>query len=145
MDIEARAVDPTAPWAIEHIRQYLATDGGRVDHPHADVLILLYTTGRTSGKIRRVPVVHVPDGDDLLVVASKGGAPVHPEWYHNLVADPRVWVRRKAQFFAAVATTLDAEARAAVWARIVAAVPMFGEYEARTERQIPVVRIAPAG
>ena len=73
--IEEQATDPKSPWAIKHIEQYLASDGEAVDHPSADRLILLYTTGQKSGRIRRTPVVHFPDGDAMLIVASKGSSP----------------------------------------------------------------------
>ncbi len=143
-EIEAQAVDSPSPWAQRHIEQYLATDGAEVDHPSADRVILLYTRGRRSGAIRRLPLVSFPDGDDLLVVASKGGAPSHPDWYRNLVADPAVWVRRKGEFYAATATTLDPESRRRVWPTIVAMNPSFADYQAKVERVIPVVRLTRA-
>ena len=97
-EIELAAVDSPHPPIAEQAHQYLATDGGEVDHPYADRLILLYVTGRSSGVVRRVPLVSVQDGDDLIIVASKGGAPDHPAWYRNLSADRRVWVRNRADF-----------------------------------------------
>ncbi|HLA66225.1 MAG TPA: nitroreductase family deazaflavin-dependent oxidoreductase [Acidimicrobiia bacterium] len=140
-EIEAQAIDSPSPWAKNHIDQYLATDGAAVDHPSAERLILLYTTGRRSGRIRRTPVVHFPAGDDMLVVASKGGAPTHPAWYLNLVADPQVWIRFKDEFFPAIASTLDPDERALEWAKITAMSPGFADYEAKTDRVIPVVRL----
>jgi deazaflavin-dependent oxidoreductase (nitroreductase family) len=141
-DIERDAVDATRPWAQKHIRQYLA--GEDVEHPSADRLILLYTTGRVTGKIRRTPVVQFPDGDDMLVVASQGGAPENPQWYFNLEADPRAWVRYYDDFFEARAEILDPEERAPVWERITAHTPAFAEYQAKVERVIPVVRLVRA-
>jgi deazaflavin-dependent oxidoreductase (nitroreductase family) len=140
-EIEERAVDGSSLWAQRHIQQYLATDGAEVDHPSSDRLILLYTTGRRSGRIRRVPVVHFPAGHDLLVVGSKGGSPNHPEWYLNLVADPRVWVRYKDDFFEARAAVLTPEERAAEWPKITALSPGFADYQAKVDRVIPVVRL----
>jgi deazaflavin-dependent oxidoreductase (nitroreductase family) len=140
-EIEARAVDSPSPWAQRHIEQYLATDGAEVDHPSGDRVVLLYTTGRRSGAIRRLPLVSFPDGDDLLVVASKGGAPEDPDWYRNLVADPHVWVRRKADFYPALAATLAPDERARAWEMIVAMNPGFADYQAKVERVIPVVRL----
>jgi deazaflavin-dependent oxidoreductase (nitroreductase family) len=141
MDIEAAAADSPMPWAAEHARQYLATNGTEVDHPFADRLLLLYTTGRKSGTIRRIPLVHLDDGDDLLVVASAGGSPTHPAWYRNLVADPHVWVRLGSGFFPATATSLVSPEREDAWDRIVAVMPFFADYQARVEREIPVVRL----
>ena len=88
MTIEDRAIDPARPIAAEHVRQYLESNGASVDHPAAGHLILLYTTGRASGQIRRTPLRFFEVGDDLVVAGSYGGAPEHPEWYFNLVADP---------------------------------------------------------
>lgn len=140
-EVEARAVDSPSPWARNHITQYLASGGARVDHPAADRLILLYTTGRRSGAIRRLPVVFFPGGDDMLIVASKAGASKHPEWYLNLVADPHVWVRFRYDFFPAVASTLDAEERAVEWPKIIERSPAFADYQAKAGRVIPVIRL----
>lgn len=144
-DIESRATDPKSPWALQHIAQYLASDGEQVDHPSADRLILLYTKGRRSGAIRRTPLVHFPDGDDMLIVASKGGAPEHPLWYRNLVADPQVWVRFKKDFFATEAITLGPDERPAVWAMITERTPAFADYQAKAGREIPIVRLRRTG
>lgn len=142
-EIEEQAVDVPAAWSRQHVEQYLATDGEAVDHPRADNMILLYTTGRKSGDIRRVPVVHLPDGDDLIVIASKGGAPDNPDWYHNLVGDPNVVVRRKGELFEAIAEVLDGIAYDDMWARVTTWAPAFQEYQDRTERRIPLVRLRP--
>jgi len=140
-EIEAAAVDSPSPWARGHIAQYLASDGAEVDHPSADRLILLYTKGRKSGSLRRLPVVFFPAGEDMLVVASKGGAPKHPEWYKNLVADSRVWVRFKKDFFPAMATTLTPDERAVEWPKITEMSPAFADYQAKVDRVIPVVKL----
>jgi len=140
-EIERRAVDSPSPWARKHVEQYLSTGGREVDHPMEERLILLYVTGRRSGDIRRVPLVRFEDGDDLLIVASKGGAPEDPEWFNNLVADPTVWVRFRDDFFPARAEVLDGEERGPIWERITSIAPGFADYEARSERTIPVVRL----
>ncbi|MDF1597577.1 MAG: nitroreductase family deazaflavin-dependent oxidoreductase [Acidimicrobiia bacterium] len=140
-DIETKAVDSPSEYVADQAREYLDSDGATVDHPHADRLILLYVRGRKSGQIRRVPLVSVRDGDDLLIVGSKGGAPNHPAWYLNLAADPRVWVRDRADFYAAAAETLEGEERAIAWSKLVAAMPFFGDYEKKTNRVMPVIRL----
>jgi deazaflavin-dependent oxidoreductase (nitroreductase family) len=144
-EVEQQAIDNPQPWARQHIDQYLATDGNEVDHPLADRLILLYTKGKLSGQIRRVPIVHLPDGDDLIVIASKGGAPENPSWFYNLKADPQVWVRHKGDFFEARAEILDGEEYEALWERVVKWAPGFQNYQDRTERLIPLVRLRPIG
>jgi proline iminopeptidase len=139
--IEKRAIDSPSPYAQKHVAQYLESGGKAVEHGMADQLILLYVKGRKSGDIRRVPLVHFPDGDDLLIIASKGGAPDDPSWYRNLVADPQVWVRFMDDFFEARASVLSDEERTPVWARITAQAPGFAEYQAKVSRTIPVVRL----
>jgi len=140
-DIEQSAVDSPYPPIAEQARQYLDSDGQTVDHPYADRVILLYVRGRSSGVIRRVPLVSLADGNDLIIVASKGGAPEHPAWYLNLEADPNVWVRNKDDFFEAVATTLEGQDRALAWERIIDVMPFFAGYETKTDRVIPVIRL----
>jgi deazaflavin-dependent oxidoreductase (nitroreductase family) len=141
--VEELATENPSEWASKHIRQYLESDGEDVDHRLADNMILLYTKGRKSGKIRRHPIVHLPDGDDLIVIASKGGAPKHPHWFLNLRANPQVWVRRKSDIFDAEAEILDGEEYEQMWRRVTDWAPGFQEYQDRTERQIPLVRLSP--
>ena len=141
-DIERIAVDSPYPPVAAQARQYIESNGQTVDHPHADRVILLYVRGRSSGVIRRVPLVSVADGDDLIIVASKGGAPEHPAWYLNLEADPKVWVRNKDEFFEATATTLEGEDRTLAWAKMIEVMPFFSGYETKTDRVLPVVRLS---
>jgi deazaflavin-dependent oxidoreductase (nitroreductase family) len=104
-------------------------------------MILLYTKGRKSGSIRRVPVVHLPDGDDLIVIASKGGAPDHPHWFLNLRDDPQVWVRNKSDLFEARASVLEDEEHHQMWERVTEWAPGFQDYQDKTERLIPLIRL----
>lgn len=142
-EIESTALDSPHPPIAEQARQYLASDGSSVDHPYADRLILLYVRGRSSGLVRRVPLVAVPDGDDLIIVASKGGAPEHPSWYLNLLADPHVWVRNRDAFHDADAVILEGAERTAAFEKMVDAMPFFARYQEGTERVLPVVRLRP--
>jgi deazaflavin-dependent oxidoreductase (nitroreductase family) len=140
-DIEQRAAENPSPYASAHIAQYLESDGLEVDHPLADSLILLYTTGMRTGQIRRTPLASFPDGDDLIVIASKGGAPAHPSWYWNLKADATVWVRDKGNFYEARAEILDRAERDELWARVTEWNPNFQAYQDKTERTIPLIRL----
>jgi deazaflavin-dependent oxidoreductase (nitroreductase family) len=140
-DIEQRAVDNPSPYARTHIAQYLETDGAEVDHPMADSLVLLYTTGKKTGEIRRTPLASFDDDGEKVVIASKGGSPEHPSWYWNLKADPTVWVRDKADLYEARAEVLGADEHAEVWSRIAAWNPNFQAYQDKTERTIPLVRL----
>lgn len=140
--IEEQAVDNPQPWARKNIEEYLESDGAEVDHPMADEMILLYTRGRRSRQIRRVPVVHYPDGNDLIVIGSKGGAPHHPAWFLNLRDDPQVWVRLGSELFEAQATVLEGKEHDLMWQRITQWAPFFQKYQDKTDRQIPLVRLS---
>jgi deazaflavin-dependent oxidoreductase (nitroreductase family) len=107
-------------------------------------LLLLTTTGRKSGRPHTTPMVFTRDGDRLLVYASKAGAPTHPDWYLNLVADPHVVVEIGPNRLDAVATPLEGEERDSAFAAQAARNPVFADYAQKTSRVIPVVALTPA-
>lgn len=123
---------------IEEFRANGGKVGGRWEGRD---LLLLTTTGRKSGRKHTTPMVYTRDGERLLVYASKAGAPAHPDWYLNLVADPRVVVEAGGDRYDATATPLEDEQRDREFAAQVARNPVFGEYEAKTVRTIPVVAL----
>jgi deazaflavin-dependent oxidoreductase (nitroreductase family) len=140
--IEDRAIDPSRPHAAKNVREYLASDGAVVDHPAAGHLILLYTTGRNTGEVRRTPLRYFDVDGDLMVAASYGGAPTHPDWYLNLVEDSAVWVRRDADLYEANAIPIEGEERDQLWESVVVpTAPQFGVYQQKTDRTIPLVRL----
>jgi len=104
-------------------------------------MILLTTIGRESGEPRLVPLVYFQDNDRLLIVASAGGAPAHPDWYHNVRDNPAVTVEVGGETYPARAEILQDPERAERFADIVAQVPGFGEYQEKTTRVIPVVAL----
>ena len=104
-------------------------------------LLLLTTTGRKSGRAHTTPMVYTRDGDRLLVYASKGGAPRDPDWFKNLVANPRVTVEVGAERYEATAIPLAGEERGRLWDEHTTRWPHFLEYEARSGRVIPVVAL----
>ncbi len=106
-------------------------------------MMLLTTTGRVTGRRHTVPLLYLKDGDSLVVIASWGGRPAHPQWYANLVSDPSVTVQVRGRRWKATARTADADERAAWWPRVVAAYRGYADYQARTEREIPVVFLDP--
>jgi deazaflavin-dependent oxidoreductase (nitroreductase family) len=125
---------------IEEFRANAGRLGGRWE---ARDLLLLTTTGRKSGRSHTKPMVYTRDGDRLLVYASKGGAPDHPDWFLNLAADPRVVVEVGSDRYDAIATPLEGEERDREFAAQAARNPVFGEYERKTRRVIPVVALTP--
>ncbi|NUT53735.1 MAG: nitroreductase family deazaflavin-dependent oxidoreductase [Saccharothrix sp.] len=117
-------------------------NAGRVGGPfEGGRLILLTTTGARTGARHTNPVGYLPDGDRIVVLASAGGAPRHPDWYHNLVADPVVQVEDGVFTYQAEATVLTGGERERLWARAVEADPGWAAYQAKTTRLIPVVAL----
>ncbi|MFI6296352.1 nitroreductase/quinone reductase family protein [Nonomuraea sp. NPDC050790] len=120
---------------------------GRVGGPFEGArLLLLSTTGVRSGEQHTVPLGYLPDGgEQVLVIASANGAARHPDWFHNLVAEPVVNVEDGIFTYEARATVLEGAERDAAWARAVEADPAWGDYQARTSRVIPVVALRQTG
>ena len=116
------------------------TNGGKVSGQFAGMpLILLTTIGAKSGQPRTSPVAYMADGDRILIIASKGGAPTNPDWYHNLVINPLVTVEVGSERFEARATVPQGEERDRLFNKVVEQMPNFGEYQKNTTRTIPVV------
>jgi len=101
-------------------------------------LILLTTRGAKSGETRVYPLMSVPYGENYLAIASKGGAPKHPQWYYNLTAHPEVTVETGGETFQATARLLSGEERRQAFARAVEAFAPYAEYQKKTAREIPV-------
>lgn len=123
----------------EHVRRYEETDG-EVGYLWNDATCcVLTTTGRRSGQERKSALICGFDGDDVVLVASKGGAPDHPLWYLNLEADPDVTVQVKADRYRARARTAEGEERDRLWRLMTGIWPSYDDYATRTDRRIPVV------
>lgn len=105
---------------------------------------LLTTTGRRSGEPRTVPLLHFPDGDRVLLVASQGGLPKHPQWYLNVLADPAVTVQVGRRSRAMTAREATSAERDELWPRLVERYADFADYQANTSRVIPVIICEPA-
>ena len=127
-------------FGAEHVRRYLETDGevGYRWRNGAPILILT-TTGRRSGEERVKPLIFGEDEGRYVVVASKGRARHHPDWYLNLRAEPDVHVQVKADRFRARARTAEGEERARLWERMAEIWPAYDDYRQKTDREIPVV------
>jgi F420H(2)-dependent quinone reductase len=129
-----------------HARVYRAT-GGLVGHrfPGLPPMLLLDTVGAKSGTRRTTPLAYVDDGRDVAVIASKGGHPKNPAWFHNLLAHPDTTVQIGSERRAVHARVASPSERARLWPKAVAIWGPYRDYQARTEREIPVVILEPRG
>jgi deazaflavin-dependent oxidoreductase (nitroreductase family) len=107
-------------------------------------IVVVTNVGATSGKVRKTPVMRVEHDGHYAVIASQGGAPTHPKWYHNLVAHPRVQLQDGPVQREMIAREVSGDERAQWWERAVAAYPPYAEYQEKTTRQIPVFVLEPA-
>ncbi|WP_227980965.1 nitroreductase/quinone reductase family protein [Nocardia spumae] len=121
------------------IEQFRA--GDPIEGMHRDRLVLLTTTGRRTGTAHTTPMMFHPDGDRILVVASNVGAPEHPDWYLNLVADPAVTVELAERSYSATATPLHGPEYDRLWAELTRLYPFFADHARKTSRTIPVVAV----
>ncbi len=123
----------------EHVDRYRATEGAEGHDWNGTTTLILTTSGRRSGEPRDSALIYRPHGDAYVVVASKGGAPDHPAWYKNLVAQPDVQVQVLGDRFGATARTASGTEREQLWKLMTQAWPAYDEYQQKTDRQIPVV------
>lgn len=123
----------------EHVRVYRETGGERGYHWRGTTILLLTTTGRSSGEPRTTPLIHRTDSDRWIVVASKGGAPEHPSWYQNLEADPEATIQVLSEEIPVRATTAEGEERSRLWSLMAEVWPAYDDYQTKTDREIPVV------
>ena len=106
---------------------------------------LVTTTGARSGKVRTTPLIYLADGQNVVIVASKGGMSHHPAWYHNLAKNPAARVQIGSRVRDMVARRASAAEKAALWPRLVAIYRDYDDYQARTDRDIPVMILSPRG
>ncbi|MSO79030.1 MAG: nitroreductase family deazaflavin-dependent oxidoreductase [Acidimicrobiia bacterium] len=127
----------------DHVRAYRETNGETGYDWNGAPSLLLTTTGRKTGQPRTSPLIFARDGDEYLVVASMGGAPMHPQWYLNLEANPRAQIQVKAEHLEVVARTASDDEKPRLWETVNAAWPNYDVYQTRTARLIPVVVLTP--
>ena len=128
-----------------HVAAYRLT-GGRIGASFRGVdTLLLDTVGRRSGRHRTHPLLYIADGEDLVIVASRGGSHKHPAWWLNLRDGPRTTVQVGSERRDVIAREANEEERARLWPRLVEVWPDYESYQRRTERRIPVIVLSPAG
>ena len=143
MPLEGNYTPSAWPPIADQVALYEATDGKEGDTLDGKPVIILSTRGRNTGDVRKTPLMRVEHDGRYVVVASMGGAPQHPVWYLNLVADPLVTLQDGAEVTDLRARTADAEERALWWPRAAAAWPPYTDYQKNTDREIPVVILEP--
>lgn len=126
-----------------NVRMYRLTGGRLGGSFDGAPVLLLHHVGRRSGEPRVTPLLYLADGRDLVIVASMGGTPKNPAWFHNLVAAPDIEVEVGRDRRPVRAEVADAEERARLWPRVVELYPGYAAYQARTDREIPVVLLRP--
>ena len=149
---EARLAPNLPGWMVEHANRYLSSGGSdghmyKVAPPGYSEMtvpsLMLTTTGRKSGAKYIFPLFYGQDGNSYIVVASKGGAPEHPGWYRNLLANPDVAVQVGSKRFKARARTATGTERTRLWAKALEFWPPYADYQKKTDREIPVVVLDP--
>lgn len=136
-------------WISDHLREYRES-GGKAGH-HFDTTpfgggiqtcLLLATVGRKSGNPHTHPLLYGEDGENFIIVGSKGGSDSHPAWYHNLIANPEVDLQVGVETFRAKATLAAGAERDRLWKRMSEVYPPYIDYQARTARQIPLFSLS---
>jgi len=144
MPLQGEYEPSPAGWVRDQVDQYERSGGTEGTTLRGMPVIILTSRGAHSGKIRKTPLMRVEHDGRYAVVASKGGAPTHPVWYYNLVADPHVELQDGPQRSDMVARQVAGEEKAAWWERAVAAYPDYADYQEKTDRDIPVFVLEPA-
>ncbi|HLI54852.1 MAG TPA: nitroreductase family deazaflavin-dependent oxidoreductase [Acidimicrobiales bacterium] len=142
MPLEGNYEPSPQQWVREQVEAY-ERSGGREGNTLLDTgmpVVIVSHRGRRSGKVRKTPLMRVEHGGEYALVASQGGAPTHPSWYHNMVAAPdQVSIQDGPEPFDAVVHEARGEERRIWWERAVAAYPPYAQYQEKTERVIPLL------
>ncbi len=133
-------------WVRNQVELYESSGGTEDTSLNGLAVIIVTNKGRKTGAIRKTPLMRVADGDNYVLVASRGGAPTHPVWYYNLKADPNVDIRDGVDVHSMkVREVEDSTERQRIWDIAVEAFPPYQEYQDKTDRSIPVFIAEPAG
>ena len=141
MALTGEYVPSSSQWVRDQVAEFEASDGQRAntlpDRPEWPIVVIT-SVGHRSGKLRKNPVMRVEHDGAYAAIASKGGHPEHPEWFHNFIAHPEVDLQDGAEKHTYRARLVEGKERAVWWERSVAVFPRYDEYQASTEREIPV-------
>ncbi|MBO0732224.1 MAG: nitroreductase family deazaflavin-dependent oxidoreductase [Acidimicrobiaceae bacterium] len=146
MTLEGEYAPSPAEWVRDQVEEY-ERSGGKEANTLRDTglpVVIVTMRGNKSGKIRKIALMRVEHDGEYALVASKGGAPEHPLWYHNLKADPHIRLQDGPTPFDAEVREVSGDERARWWERAVQAYPPYAEYQQKTDRQIPVFVVSRA-
>lgn len=143
MALQGEYAPSASEWARNQVETYESSGGTEGTTMRGKPVVILTTRGAKSGKIRKTPLMRVEHEGEYAVVASQGGAPSHPQWFHNLVADPHVELQDGPTKQPMTAREVTGDERATWWRRAVAAWPDYADYQTKTERTIPVFVLSP--
>ncbi|WP_326665900.1 nitroreductase family deazaflavin-dependent oxidoreductase [Streptomyces sp. NBC_00385] len=143
MPLQGEYEPSPTPHVRDQVEQYESSGGTKGTTMRGMPVIVLTTLGARSGKIRKTPLMRVEHDGSYAVVASLGGAPRHPVWYHNLTADPRAELQDGPVRRDMTAREVTGEEKALWWERAVEAYPDYADYQEKTDRQIPVLVLEP--
>ena len=138
MPLEGEYEPSPTDWARKQAELYESSGGTAGTTIQGKPVVVLTTIGNKSGKLRKTPLMRVEHDGRYAVVASLGGAPQHPVWYHNVVANPQVELQDGPQKWDMVAREVTGEEKALWWKRAVEVWPDYAEYQKKTDREIPV-------
>ncbi|TJZ77716.1 nitroreductase family deazaflavin-dependent oxidoreductase [Rhodococcus oryzae] len=130
-------------WSADQAALYESSGGTKGTTMQGKPVVLLTTKGARSGKLRKAPLMRVEHEGEYAIVASLGGAPKHPVWYHNVIADPHVELQDGPVTRDMIAREVTGDEKAVWWERAVAVWPDYAEYQKKTDRQIPVFVLTP--
>ena len=128
-------------WNQKIIEEFRANEGRVGGYFEGAHMVLIHHIGARTGKERVNPVTYLPDGDDMVIAATKSGAPTNPDWYHNLKANPRITVEVGIATFPVEAAEVTGAERDELWRRLVELRPGFAAYETKTSRIFPMFRL----
>jgi deazaflavin-dependent oxidoreductase (nitroreductase family) len=143
MPLEGRYEPSPVDWVRKQVEQFESSDGREGNTMKDLPVIVLTTKGARTGNIRKSPLMRVEHDGKYLIVASLGGAPSHPVWYHNVVANPTVEIQDGATRQDMATRELDGDEREVWWKRAVDAFPPYAEYQEKTSRVIPILICEP--
>jgi deazaflavin-dependent oxidoreductase (nitroreductase family) len=144
MPLEGAYEPSPTQWVREQVEEYESSGGTKGTTMRGMPVVILTTLGAKSGKLRKSPLMRVEHDGRYAVVASLGGAPAHPVWYHNLVNDPRAEIQDGPVRHDVIAREVTGDEKHLWWERAVRAFPDYADYQKKTERVIPVFVLDPA-